>query len=151
MRAARPRGVTDNVIREKGEARERRAPPRRGICYMPYGRRGTRYYSREGGHGRNRASFFQRGERVRGQCWARVVSFIRVKSMRALYAVRARLPRTYARTHAGRQASGQASPDPASRSRARCDAIGMRDCYQIERCAHSDASTSAVYPTNTCE
>jgi len=43
---ASPRGVTDNVIREKGKAKDT-YPPRRGICYMPYGQRGTRYYSRK--------------------------------------------------------------------------------------------------------
>lgn len=50
---------------------------------MPYGQRGTRYYSRRGGTGGIAPFFFlPRRERVQGQGWARVVSFIRVKSMR---------------------------------------------------------------------
>lgn len=48
------------------------------ICYMPYGRRETRYYSREALQ-EGIVSFFL-DKRVQGQGWARVISFIRVKS-----------------------------------------------------------------------
>lgn len=48
---------------------------------MPYGQRGARYYSREAVREESRL-FFSFGERVQGQGWAQVVSFICVKSMR---------------------------------------------------------------------
>lgn len=49
---------------------------------MPYGQRGTRYYSREAVREESRLFFLD--ERVQGQGWAWVVSFIRVKSMRVV-------------------------------------------------------------------
>lgn len=78
-RAASPRGVTDNVIREKGKAKGVRTTSPRYLLHALWTARNALLQS---GGGTGEIAPFFLDERVQGQGWARVVSFIRVKSTR---------------------------------------------------------------------
>jgi len=80
----RVQGITDNVIREKGEARTARTTSPR---YLLHGLWTARNALLQSGGGTGGIAPFSPGflftaERVQGQGWARVASFIRVKSTR---------------------------------------------------------------------